>query len=219
MKSSAFSYCCVCLLIAASVQQAWCMPNDPKDKKATNGDDSKFVVLFDGKTLDGWEVSPAEGTDRQWRVEDGNIITENKGGKGSNLWTKKDYRDYELELEFKTLSDDYDTGVFLRGDGHQVQIGISGSLKKDMTACIYAPWDKKGGYPGKTDKVAAVNKVGQWNHLRIVLKGKRIQTFLNGKAMVDYEGIAIKDKGPIGLQLHGGRHMKVAFRNIQVRER
>ncbi len=42
---------------------------------------------------------------------------------------------------------------------------------------------------------------------------------LNGKTMVDYEGIAIKDKGPIGLQLHGGRHMKVAFRNIQVRER
>lgn len=176
-----------------------------------------FTSLFDGKTLNGWEVKPAEQK-KQWWVEHGKIFAEIDKGKGSNLWTERTYRDYELQLDFKTFSKDYDTGVFLRGDGHQVQIGISGSLKVDMTACIYAPADKKGGYPGKTDKVTAVNKVGEWNTLRIVLTGKRIRTWLNGEPMVDYESVAIKDAGPIGLQLHPNRTMKVAFRNIQVRE-
>ena len=182
-----------------------------------------FVCLFDGKTLDGWKViGSKKGTPEhaaaQWQVKDGIIYGENDGTAGSDLWTEKEYTDYELTLQFQTQSEDYDTGVFLRGDRHQVQIGISGSLKKDMTACIYAPWDKQGSYPGQTDKVAAVNKVGKWNDLRIVLKGKQVQTFLNGEPMVEYECVTLKDKGPIGLQLHGNRTMKVLFKNIQVKE-
>ncbi len=174
--------------------------------------------LFDGKTLDGWEVRPAEGNDDHWKVEDGMIVAENVNEKGSYLWTTKDYEDYQLELEYQTPSDYYDTGVMLRGNGHQVQIGISGSLQKDMTGCIYAPKDKRGSYPGKTDKIAKHHKVGDWNHLRIVLTGKRIQTFLNGEAFVDYTGVAINDEGPIGLQLHAGHHMKVRFKNIKLHE-
>lgn len=175
-------------------------------------------ALFDGKSMKGWEVKPAKHAKNHWQVRDGEIVAENKNKAGSNLWTKKKYIDYELELEYKTSTKDYDTGVFLRGDGHQVQIGISGSLKKDMTACIYAPKDKRGGYPGKTDKVTKFNKVGDWNHLRILLTGKRIQTFLNGEPFVDYTGVAINPEGPIGLQLHANRYMKVHFRNIKVKE-
>ncbi len=87
-----------------------------------------------------------------------------------------------------------------------------------MTGCIYAPKDKRGSYPGQTDKIATYHKVGQWNHLRIVLQGKRIQTFVNGEPFVDYTGIAIADKGPIGLQLHAGHHMKIHFKNIKLKE-
>ena len=50
------------------------------------------------------------------------------------------------------------------------------------------------------------------------MTGKRIQTFLNEEPFVDYEGIVINDEGPIGLQLHGGVHMAVKFRNIKIRE-
>ncbi|MCK4854184.1 MAG: DUF1080 domain-containing protein, partial [Bacteroidales bacterium] len=128
------------------------------------------------------------------------------------------YKDYDLELEYITLTKDYDTGVFPRGNGHQVQIGISRSLQKDMTACIYAPKDEKGAYPGQTDKVDEFHKVGEWNHLRVIMTGKRIQTFLNEEPFVDYEGIVINDEGPIGLQLHGGVHMAVKFRNIRIKE-
>jgi hypothetical protein len=174
--------------------------------------------LFDGKTLRGWECDPSELVSH-WTVKKGNILLgENPDQKGSMLWTTREYTDYELELEYQTLTDDYDTGVFPRGDGHQVQIGISRSLQRDMTACIYAPKDEKGAYPGQTDKVAEFHRVGEWNHLKIIVTGKRLQTILNGEPFVDYEGITINEKGPIGLQLHAGVHMAVQFKNIRITE-
>lgn len=174
--------------------------------------------LFDGKSLDGWECDPGDLASH-WTVKKGKILYgENPDQKGSMLWTTGEYRDYKLELEYQTLTDDYDTGVFPRGDGHQVQIGISRSLQRDMTACIYAPKDGKGAYPGQSEKVAEFHKVGEWNHLKVLVTGKRIQTFLNGEPFVDYEGITINETGPIGLQLHAGVHMAVQFRNIRIEE-
>lgn len=175
--------------------------------------------LFNGKNLEGWVVDPAE-LSGHWTVKKGKVLYgENMDKKGSMIWTEKSYVDYELELEYRTLSEDYDTGVFPRGDGHQVQIGVSRSLQRDMTACIYAPADNRGAYPAQTDKVAEFHKLGEWNRLRIIVEGKRIQTFLNGEPFVDYEGIAINGEGPIGLQLHAGVHMAVEFRNIVVRKK
>jgi len=173
--------------------------------------------VFDGKSLEGWRCEPGANVGH-WEVEDGMIVGENPDKKGSVLWTEKEYADFDIELEYMTPSKDYDSGVFARGKTHQVQIGVSRSLRKDLTACIYAPRDKAGKYPAQSDKVATVHKPGEWNKLRIVVRGKRIQTFLNGEAFVDYEGKAIAAKGPIGLQLHGGVHMKMLFRNISLKE-
>jgi hypothetical protein len=173
--------------------------------------------LFDGRSLDGWECDPPEQA-ADWKAVDGELLGENPGEQASIVWTTAQFRDFEIELEYITLSDDYDTGLFIRGTTHQVQIGISRSLQKDMTACIYAPKDELGSYPGQTDKVNAFHRVGEWNHLKVIAKGKQIQTFLNGEPMVDYTGKVLADEGPIGLQLHGGVHMSVKFRNIKVLE-
>ncbi|NQU53611.1 MAG: DUF1080 domain-containing protein [Bacteroidetes bacterium] len=178
---------------------------------------SSKISLFDGETLSGWESNPTERI-VDWKVEGKEIVGANPHEKGSILWTTKKYKDFDLTLEYITETEHYDTGVFLRGESHQVQIGISGSLKKDMTGCIYAPKDKKGSYPAQTDKIDKFHKVGDWNQLRIINTGKRIQTFLNGEAFVDYEAITIPEEGPVGLQLHPGVNMKVKFRNISVRE-
>jgi hypothetical protein len=51
-----------------------------------------------------------------------------------------------------------------------------------------------------------------------VVRGKRIQTFLNGEPFVDYPASTIPAQGPIGLQLHAGVHMHIAFRAIRIRE-
>ena len=175
------------------------------------------VSLFDGKSLEGWECDPLEQAG-DWKAVDGELLGENPGEQVSIIWTNRKFRDFEVELEYIALVDDYDTGIFIRGLTHQVQIGISRSLQKDMTACIYAPEDEQGSYPGQTDKVAAIHKMGEWNHLKVIVTGLRIQTILNDEPMVDYTGVVLEDEGPIGLQLHGGVHMSVKFKNVKVRE-
>ncbi|TWU19490.1 hypothetical protein Poly21_16630 [Allorhodopirellula heiligendammensis] len=172
-------------------------------------------VLFNGETLAGWHVSP-EKLSGQWTVVNGMIVGDNSDKKGSILWTDADYGDFELTLEYRTDSPDYDSGVFLHGESHQVQIGISRSLKVDLTACIYAPVDKQGSYPAKSDKVKTVHKLGEWNELRMIVTGKRIQTFLNDEPFVDYTAIKFPAEGKIGLQLHQGVHQKMLFRNIEL---
>ncbi len=180
-----------------------------------------FETLFDGKTLERWQVRPNEHAADHWKAKEGEIVAENVNKKGSNLWTAESFSDYELELEFKATSQSYDTGVFLRGDGHQVQIGISSGLKRDMTGCLYASKEKHdgSGYPIHLEKVTEFNKPGQWNHMRIVVTGKRIQTFLNQERFLDYEALQLNEEGPIGLQLHPNIHMKAHFRNIHVKRR
>ena len=178
---------------------------------------SSRVNLFNGKNLDGWESDPPEQIS-DWTAVEGELLVENNKEKASIIWTTSSFRDFEVECEYITLTDDYDSGLFIRGMSHQVQIGISRSLQKDMTACIYAPGDEQGSYPGQTDKVEEFHKVGEWNHLKVLVTGKRIQTFLNGEPMVDYTGVVLVDEGPIGLQLHGGAHMSDKFRNLSLRE-
>lgn len=173
--------------------------------------------LFDGKSLEGWRCDPLEQSS-DWRALDGELLGENSTEMASIIWTTSSFRDFEVEFEYMTLTDDYDTGLFIRGLTHQVQIGISRSLQKDMTACIYAPEDEQGSYPGQTDKVEAIHKIGEWNHLKVIVTGKQIQTILNDEPMVDYTGVVLVDEGPIGLQLHGGVHMSVKFRNIRIQE-
>lgn len=175
------------------------------------------ISLFNGANLEGWECDPPEQAE-DWNAADGELLGENPGEQASIIWTTRPFRDFEIELDYKSETEDYDSGIFIRGLTHQVQIGISRSLQKDMTACIYAPEDERGSYPGQTDKVTAIHKLGEWNHLKAVVTGQRIQTYLNGEPMVDYTGVVLVDEGPIGLQLHGGVHMSVKFKNIRVRE-
>ena len=87
-----------------------------------------------------------------------------------------------------------------------------------MTGCIYAPSDERGSYPGQTDKVTRFHKPGEWNHMKAIVRGKRIQTILNGEPFVEYEAVNIPEEGPVGIQLHGNVHMAVKFRNIRLKE-
>ena len=215
---------CACFVVLGGCTQP--DPSARSKPEVRDATESGFVAIFDGKTLAGWHVEKAE-RQGDWIVEDGVIIGENPGKKGSKLWTDKEYVDFDLVLDFKTPSSYYDSGIYVRGKTHQIQIGISGSLKIDLTGCIYAPKDRaknkarsktKDKYVAWTDKVEAVNKPGEWNKLRILLRGKRITTFLNDEPFVDYVGKVIPDKGPIGIQLHSGHHMKMLFRNINIKE-
>ncbi|MEM0969031.1 MAG: DUF1080 domain-containing protein, partial [Verrucomicrobiota bacterium] len=97
--------------------------------------------IFDGASLTGWTTNKEEFASH-WKAEKGMIVGDNPDEQGSTLWTDAEFKDFELTLDYQTDSPDYDSGVFVRGKAHQVQIGVSRSLKKDLTGCIYAPADK-----------------------------------------------------------------------------
>lgn len=71
--------------------------------------------------------------------------------------------------------------------------------------------------------------MGQWNAFDITLKGDRVTVYLNNKLVI--EGalmLGLPEKGPIGLQHHGGIDKKTGeldgassltqFRNIWIKE-
>lgn len=179
----------------------------------TLAEDPAFESIFNGKNFAGWTMSE-EG---KFLIEDGVIKATNDGGKGDSLLTEKaDYKNFIVELEFKLGEGNIDSGVFLRDTREQIQIGISGSLKKDMTAQAYIPGK---GYPVQVDAEQFIKK-DDWNSLRIMVIGNTYSTWLNGEPIMrDYvSDTIISQPGTIGLQVHGNREMSIYFRNIQVAE-
>ncbi len=169
------------------------------------------VPLFNGKDLSGWK---APSPNPFWTVADGVITgTNNPAKKGSMLWTEKSYGDFELEADAR-WSGDIDSGFMMRTPELQLQIGISRSLKVDMTGCFY-----NGKYPeeGQAKDRAKLLKPGDWNHFKIVARGDTFTVWLNGTEAVAYQNAKYAAPGPIGLQIHAGLEMKVEFRNLTVK--
>jgi len=207
----------LCLTLCLTSASAFAQ--DAQEAQDAPAADEGWVSLLPTSTdaiFEGWQTDN-DNEHTYWTIEDGQLIGENPDRRGSVLWTQAQYTNYEIVVEYMTPSQDYDSGVFLRGPSHQVQIGISRSLHRDMTACIYAPRDGQGGYPGQTDTVEDVHRVGEWNTLRVLVTGSRMQTFLNGQAMVDYTGTTFPEEGRVGLQLHPGVHMRMLFRAVRIR--
>lgn len=169
---------------------------------------AELVSLFNGKDLTGWKVAGADC----WKVIDGAIEGENDPAKkGSILWSNNEYANFVFKCGFK-FEGKIDSGVFLRHENDQIQIGISGSLKRDMTASPYIA--SKRGYPVEAKGVAELLKEGEWNTMKITAKGPIYTVELNGKEVMTYTSETAKEKGPVGLQVHPGKEMKVLFRDL-----
>jgi hypothetical protein len=108
-----------------------------------------------------------------------------------------------------------DSGIFLRNDHDQIQIGISGSLQRDLTASPYIPGK---GYPVEAEGVGELLRPEDWNDMTIVAIGHNYSVWLNGKHVMSYDSESAIEKGPIGIQLHPGRAMSIEYRNIRVAE-
>jgi len=172
----------------------------------------KFEPVFNGKDLSGWKA-PEKNV--WYLVQDGILqLRSSEDKKGSVLWTEKEYENFVMELEFKFISGTIDSGVHVKSDD-QIQIGISGSLKRDMTASPYIPGK---GYPVEAEGVKDLLKMDDWNQMRIEVRGTEYAVSLNGKKVMTYKSESGKAKGPIGLQLHGDRDMAIDYRNLKVGE-
>jgi hypothetical protein len=203
-----------------------------------------FTALFDGETLDGWWGMGTEDPrpwlamskeDRarkiaasqddihaHWRVEDGQLVND---GHGLYLTTAKDYADFELLVDYRTVAK-ADSGIYLRGIP-QVQIwdyteaGGKWSIGADKGSG--GLWNNSAGAPGKDPRVLADRPFGEWNRFRIRMIGSYVTVWLNGALVVadavleNYfdRGSPVPRTGPIQLQTHGG---EIRWRNVYLRE-
>lgn len=173
----------------------------------------KMKKIFNGKTLDGW----AAPENNIWWTAGKGVLSVKNGPekKGSILWTEKEYQDFIIQLDFRMGDGTVDSGVFLRSESTQIQIGESGSLKRDMTASPYIPGK---GYPVEAEGVQELLKPKGWNKMKISTIDKVSTVWLNGKKVMTYQAEKMAAKGPIGLQLHGNREMAIEFRKIKAAE-
>lgn len=176
-------------------------------------EEPKLESIFNGKDLSGWKAKH----DECWTVKDGVLTVKNNAKKaGDILSTDQKYKDFIVQVEFKFVSGRIDSGIFIRNQKEQIQIGESGSLKRDMTASPYIPGK---GYPVEAEGVKELLKMDDWNTLKVRAVGNKYTTWLNGKEVMNYEsGSAAKEAGPIGIQLHGSRVMEMQYRNIEAAE-
>ncbi len=172
-------------------------------------------TIFNGENLNGWKVP--QGNDKFGWYHAINDILEIRSGpkkKGSVLWTEKEYKNFEMELGFRFIDGTIDSGIHLRNTD-QIQIGISGSLKRDMTCSPYIPGK---GYPVEAKNIQKLLKAKEWNLVKIRAIGPKYTVWLQGEEVMNYKSSSAKEKGPIGIQLHGNRNMAIDFRNIKVKE-
>lgn len=171
--------------------------------------DPKLHKIFNGKNLDGWKAP--EGN-IWWTANKGVLSAKSSPDKkGTILWTNGEYEDFIIQLDFKFGEGTIDSGIFLRTDTQQIQIGESGSLKRDLTGSPYIPGK---GYPVEASNVQKLLKMTDWNTMRVKAEGSVYTIWLNGEKVLTYDSDTAIDKGPIGLQLHPGRDMHIDFKNI-----
>ncbi len=191
-------------------------------------EDSKFVDLFNGKNLDGWTQRNGTAT---YRVEGDAIVGRtSEGSPNSFLCTDKLYGDFELKFDVKVDSA-LNSGVQIRSqseggkpdgrvNGPQVEI----SLDK-MAGYVYG--EAAGGWmtPDADRKPHEHFVDGEWNSYRVLAKGNKIQTWINGTQISDLtheQRYKSHPKGFIGLQVHGigagqGPY-EVRWRNLKLRD-
>ena len=202
----------------------------PSSLRAEDG----WISLFDGKSLDGWTIKSGKAT---YEVKDGAIhgVTA-EGSPNTFLCSEKQYGDFELEFEVK-VHDQLNSGVQIRSQlkdvdkdkyggrvfGPQVEIesspGQAGYIYGEATGLGWlSPEPKDKGHSHKHIKN------GEWNQYRIVAKGPRIQTWINGEKVADLAHDEIYEthpKGFIGLQVHGiGKKagpFDVSWRNLRIK--
>ena len=188
-------------LIASSTQAA---KENPQKLKSILGDD-----------LSGWKVPAGNDKANWYTVKDGVLVIQSgPKKKGSVLWTEKKFKDFIVELDFRFGEGTVDSGVHVR-NRDQIQIGISGSLKRDMTCSPYIPGK---GYPVEAKNIKKLLKAKDWNTMRIRAVGTKYTVWLQGEEVMNYESSSAIEEGPIGIQLHGNRNMGIDYRNIKVAE-
>ena len=173
-----------------------CLCIFPGDARAEEGNPNQltkgekaagFVLLFNGRDLDGWKHSG------NWVVQDGVVTRMGKGG-SLTYETAKVPDDFELRFQWK-VAEGSNSGVYYRPGQYEYQIldnkvHVDGKNPRTSAASLYfcmAPSHD------------ATRPVGEWNEGRVICKGTVVQHWLNGKKVIGFDYSDPKWKFNVGL--------------------
>jgi len=220
-----------------------------------------WKLLWDGKTTEGWRSPNSDRFPaRSWSIADG-VLTVDAGvnnanaeaGAGGDIITRERYSNFDLSVDFKT-SPGCNSGIKIfvqpsispvdKVTGKPVGVGSAIGMEYQILDDERHP-DAKAGRNGDRrlgalydlmpcDTNKPVKPMGEWNRARILSQGKRVEFWLNGKKILEFErgSAEFRDAvaqskfknipnfgewpdGHILLQEHGS---VVSFRNLKIRE-
>lgn len=220
------------MLIPAAVFAQKANTLTPKEKK------EGWMLLFDGATSKGWTTISGAPVPAGWEIKDG-ALTAKKGGKGGDIVSEKEFSDFDLMADFnlepegnsglKYFFTKYEQGGNL---GFEYQI-LDDKLAEDNKKANHLTGSFYDVMPPDESK-KKVNAPGQWNTLRIVAKGQKVEHYFNGIKILEFtrsgkvytDAVALSKfnkavpafgsvkKGRILLQEHGAQ---VSFKNIKIK--
>lgn len=208
-----------------------------------------WKLLWDGKSTRGWRGTREETfPTTRWKIEQGvlSVLKAPEGAAGStyrDIVTSVPYTDYEFSVDFR-LSSGANSGIkyAVPPANDRGQLGSVG-LEYQLIDDERHPDAKEGKDGNRTlaslyDLYVARGKrahaIGQWNTARIVVRGTKIEHWLNERRVLEYDrvsavhrerveaskyktiaGFGLAKSGHLLLQDHGDA---VDFRNIKLRE-
>ena len=204
------------------------------------------IILFDGKSTDAWkDIKSDKFPEQGWVVKEGVLTvlpkTDNQEG-GHDIVTKEQFSNFELELEVR-LSEGANSGIkYMVIDsypGSEGQyLGLEYQLidnERHADALLGRNGNRKMAtlydiLPVREN--IKINPVGEWNRVKIVVNKFRVEHWLNGEKVIEYDrsldcfkelvrlskynklvNFGGQEKGHILLQGHGN---EVSFRDIKI---
>lgn len=163
--------------------------------------DDGWILLFDGKTTDGWRGYQKETFPNAWKIEDGSIKIQSNGNRtdenqqGGDIIFDRLFSNFHLKIEWK-VSKGGNSGIFYRASEDSTFDYIWKSAAEmqvlDNTNHPDAALGKDGNrqagslydlFPANPQNAYPHN---EWNSAEVIAQGTNIQHIQNGEVVVEY---------------------------------
>jgi hypothetical protein len=182
-----------------------------------------FILMFNGKNLDGWDGDPAV-----WSVKDGVIVGSTEGGPIKHntflIYRPRKFSDFTMRVDLKLRN--HNTGIQFRSEElpEWVMTGYQADASEAGEKSAWGNFYEEKGRGRNVMKIPdqgwligrKVYRKGDWNTYEIAAKGDQIRLVLNGVETINLTDGKAAD-GLIGLQCHMGEPMRVEFRNLRIK--